>query len=128
MQIRAVHTYRQARPNAVVGPPDYAVQMLHAQLFNVNTTCHNIPLGGSGSSVTSAVPRPLGLEVLFVSPPFSRLLRFNIGLVAAAYRGLLFFRIGLVERSGFSFVLVLLLEVFRSLLRSLLLRLEKQLH
>ena len=48
------------RPNAVVGPPDYAVQMLHAQLFNVNTTCHNIPLGGSGSSVTPAVPRPLG--------------------------------------------------------------------
>ena len=34
--------------------------MLHAQLFNVNTTCHNIPLGGSGSSVTPAVPRPLG--------------------------------------------------------------------
>ena len=24
----------------------------NAQLFNVNTTCHNIPLGGSGSSVT----------------------------------------------------------------------------
>ena len=39
------------------GPPDYAVQMLHTQLFNVNTTCHNIPLGGSGSSVTPAVPR-----------------------------------------------------------------------
>ena len=37
-----------------------ALQMLHAQLFNVNTTCHNIPLGGSGSSVTPAVPRPLG--------------------------------------------------------------------
>ena len=46
--------------NAVVGPPDYALQMLHAQLFNVNTTCHNIPLGGSGSSVTPGVPRPLG--------------------------------------------------------------------
>ena len=42
------------------GGPYYAVQMLHAQLFNVNTTCHNIPLGGSGSSVTPAVPRPLG--------------------------------------------------------------------
>ena len=42
----------QARPNAVVGSPDYAVQMLHAQLFNVNTTCHNIPLGVSDSSVT----------------------------------------------------------------------------
>ena len=44
------------------------MQMLHTQLFNVNTTCHNIPLGGSGSSVrygsgssvTPAVPRPLG--------------------------------------------------------------------
>ena len=45
------------RPNAVVGPPDNAVQMLHAQLFDVNTTCHSIPLGGSGSSVTPAVPR-----------------------------------------------------------------------
>ena len=45
-------------PNAVVGPPGYAVQMLRAQLFNVNTTCHNIR--GSGSSVTPAVPRPLG--------------------------------------------------------------------
>ena len=31
-----------------------------AQLFNVTTTCHNIPLGGSGNSVTPAVPRPLG--------------------------------------------------------------------
>ena len=41
-------------------PPDYAVQMLHAQHFNVNTICHNIPLGGSGSSVTTAVPGPLG--------------------------------------------------------------------
>ena len=50
----------QARPNAVVGPPDYAVQMLHAQLFNVNTTCHNIPLGGSSSSATPALSRPLG--------------------------------------------------------------------
>ena len=63
------------------------------------------------------------LGVFFVSPPFSRSLRFNIGLVAVAYRGLLhfgiglvavayrgllFFGIGLVERSGFSFVLVLL--------------------
>ena len=44
----------------IVGPPDSAVQMLHAQLFDVNTTCHNIPLSGSGSSVTPAVPRPLG--------------------------------------------------------------------
>ena len=34
--------------------------MLHEQLFNVNTTCHDIPLGGSGSSATPAVPRPLG--------------------------------------------------------------------
>ena len=50
------------RRNAVVRPPDYAAQMLHAQLLNVNTTCHNIPLSGSGSgsSVTPAVPRPLG--------------------------------------------------------------------
>ena len=34
--------------------------MLHAQLFNVNTTCHNIPLGGNGSAVTPPVPRPPG--------------------------------------------------------------------
>ena len=26
----------------------------------IHATCHNIPLGGSGSSVTPAVPRPLG--------------------------------------------------------------------
>ena len=36
------------------------IQMLYAQLINVNTTCHNIPLGGSGSTVTPPVPRPLG--------------------------------------------------------------------
>ena len=39
---------------------DYAVQMLYAQLFNVNTTCHNIPLDGSGSYVTLAISRSLG--------------------------------------------------------------------
>ena len=56
-----------------------------------------------------------------VAVAYRGLLLFGIGLVAVAYRGLLLLGIGLVERSGFSFVLVLLLEVFRSLLRSLLL-------
>ena len=93
--------------------------MLHAQLFNVNPTCHSIPLGSGGSSVTPAVPRPL--PEAHLANRYRGLLLFGIGLVAVAYRGLLLFGIGLVERMGFSFVLILLLEVFRSLLRSLLL-------
>ena len=72
-----------------------------------------MPLGGSGSSVTPAIPLPLGstfsrqlnsavlLNVLLISLPFSRLLRFNICVVAVAYRGLLLFGIGFVARSGF---------------------------
>ena len=70
-----------------------------------------------------------------VAVAYRGLLLFGIGIVAVAYRGPALklsrteaFGIGLVERSGFSFVLVLLLELFRcgSLLRSLLLR--KELH
>ena len=30
-----------------IGPPDYAVQMLHAQLFNVNVYCPERPPGGT---------------------------------------------------------------------------------
>ena len=33
---------------------------LQTAFLNVNSTCHNIPLGGSGSSVTPVAPRPLG--------------------------------------------------------------------
>ena len=41
--------------------------------INVNTTCHNIPLGGSGSSVTHAVPRPVAISALgLVGSTFSQ--------------------------------------------------------
>ena len=74
--------------------------------------------------------RSLLFGIGLVVVAYRGLLLFGIGLVAVANRGLLIFGIGPVERSGFNFGLVLLLEVFRSLLRSdyTTAFLEKQLH
>ena len=57
----------------------------------------------------ASVQRPFSFRIGLVAVANRGLLLFGIGLLAVANRGLLFFGIGLVERSVFSFVLVLLL-------------------
>ena len=67
VQIRAVHS--RAGPTTafawsgsrVTSPTKRGPTKLYkCYMHSFFTTCHNIPLGGSGSSVTPAVPRPLG--------------------------------------------------------------------